>query len=197
MLNAVLFDLDNTLVDRDQAFHDCVRNRFSEPAVIAELLRLDHGGRGDRQTLFSYWQKQTGSAMTQTSFGRMLAQHIQPDLDLIKTLYELSSTFKLGVITNGSSETQRLKFYAAGLEQVITSDRLWVSEEVGKAKPDPAIFLLAINTLAEEPENCLHIGDNEMEDLKGALAAGLRARLVDAALNAAMLEELIHQELMK
>src|SRR4051812_23587332 len=28
MLNAVLFDLDNTLIDRDQAFRDCVREHF-------------------------------------------------------------------------------------------------------------------------------------------------------------------------
>jgi len=197
MLKAVLFDLDNTLVDRDQAFYDCVRSHFSEPAVIAELLRMDHGGRGDRQKLFGFWEKQTGSAVTQASFGSMLAQHIQPDLDLLKALHELSSTFKMGIITNGSSETQRLKFRAAGLEGVIASDRLWISEEVGKAKPHPAIFLLATSSLAEAPENCLHIGDNEMEDLKGGLAAGLRARLVDITLNAQRLEELIRLELMK
>lgn len=59
MLNAVLFDLDNTLVDRDGALGDLVHARFSVPVVQAELIRLDQSGRGDRRALFDFWEEQT------------------------------------------------------------------------------------------------------------------------------------------
>src|SRR5687767_8269456 len=47
MLNALLFDLDNTLINRDKALRDCVCNQFDDPEVRAELFCLDNSGRGD------------------------------------------------------------------------------------------------------------------------------------------------------
>jgi len=45
--------------------------------------------------------------------------------------------------------------------------------EAGAAKPDPAVFLLALERLGVEPARSLHVGD-EPEDEQGALAAGMR-----------------------
>jgi putative hydrolase of the HAD superfamily len=45
--------------------------------------------------------------------------------------------------------------------------------EAGAAKPDPAVFLLALERLGVEPARSLHVGD-EPEDKQGALAAGMR-----------------------
>jgi putative hydrolase of the HAD superfamily len=47
------------------------------------------------------------------------------------------------------------------------------SAEAGAAKPDPAIFRLALERLGVEPDRALHVGD-EPEDKKGAHAAGMR-----------------------
>lgn len=47
------------------------------------------------------------------------------------------------------------------------------SAEAGAAKPDPAVFGLALGRLGVEPARALHVGD-EPEDEKGARAAGLR-----------------------
>jgi putative hydrolase of the HAD superfamily len=194
MLNAVLFDLDNTLVDRNRAFRACVNAHFRDPAVRAELLQLDHGGRGDREALFRIWSRRSGMAMNQGILGRLLAERLQPDLALIEVLRILATTLKLGIITNGGGETQRQKFLAAGLAKVIPHHRVWVSAEIGKGKPDPAIFLLASQALGELPENCLYIGDHEPDDLAGAMAAGMRVRLVDAVLGAERLNSLLSEE---
>ena len=54
--------------------------------------------------------------------------------------------------------------------------------EAGAAKPDPAVFLLALERLGVEPGRALHVGD-EPEDEQGAAAAGMRfapAPLADA-----------------
>ena len=197
MLNAILFDLDNTLVDRDRAFREYVNTRFRDPAVCADLLQLDARGHGVREALFEAWTRHAGTAMNQATLGRLIAERLRPNPELLKVLRTLSTTVKLGIITNGGCETQRQKFQVAGLAEVIPSDRFWVSAEVGKAKPDPSIFLLACQALNEAPGDCLYIGDHEPDDLAGATAASLRTRLVDTVLNAERLSVLMSQERMR
>ena len=194
MLKAVLFDLDNTLVDRDRAFLECVRARFSDPAVRAQLIRLDQGGRGDRRRLFDFWEQRAEELINQEVFGQFLAQRLRPDAALLEALRILSDRVKLGIITNGSGGTQRAKLKAAGLTEVIPPDRVWLSGEVGKAKPDPWIFLLACQALEEPPAHCLFVGDQESDDEAGAKAAGMRSRLVNAVLNGETLNRLIREE---
>jgi len=194
MLQAVLFDLDNTLIDRDRAFRDCVDASFGEATVRAELLQLDDHGHGPRGPLLEAWERHTGSPMTPGILGNQIADRLQPDRNLLKALQALSASVKLGIITNGGSETQRRKIRAAGLSEVFPHDRVWVSAEVGKAKPDPEIFQIALQSLNVPAGNCLFVGDHEGNDLKGAIAAGLRASLVKTALDGERLETLIKQE---
>jgi putative hydrolase of the HAD superfamily len=195
MLKAVLFDLDNTLVDRDRAFRECVLAHCHDPVAQAEIFRLDRGGRGERGALFELWERRTGAPVNQSLLGRWLAERLQPDRSLLEALRALSNKVKLGIITNGSGDVQRRKFMAAGLAEVIPPERLWVSGEVGKAKPDTAIFLMASQALGESPENCLYIGDREYEDRGGALKAGMRARRIDSVLTAERLASLLRDEL--
>jgi HAD superfamily hydrolase (TIGR01509 family) len=194
MIRAVLFDLDNTLVDRDGAFRDCVQARFPDPAMRAELIQIDNGGRGDRADLFQCWERYSDASIDQAAFGRLIAGRLQPDVGLLFVLRELSKTVKLGVITNGSGETQRQKLCAAGLDGIFSADRVWVSGETGSAKPDSAIFLLAVQALGETSGHCLYVGDNEQDDFLGATNAGLRACLVKTVLNAERLESLLNRE---
>ncbi|HEY7603347.1 MAG TPA: HAD-IA family hydrolase [Gaiellaceae bacterium] len=59
----------------------------------------------------------------------------------------------------------------------IGADRLFsaivTSAEAGAAKPDPAVFRLALERLRVEPGRALHVGD-EPEDEQGAAAVGMR-----------------------
>jgi putative hydrolase of the HAD superfamily len=48
------------------------------------------------------------------------------------------------------------------------------SDVVGVAKPDPAIFTIALEACGVAPERALHIGDTVGADVDGALAAGVR-----------------------
>ena len=52
------------------------------------------------------------------------------------------------------------------------------SAEAGASKPDPAIFELALRTLAASPADAVHVGDSEAEDVTGAIAAGIRPVLL-------------------
>jgi putative hydrolase of the HAD superfamily len=53
------------------------------------------------------------------------------------------------------------------------------SAELGHAKPEGAIFAHALQLAGAAPAQALHAGDSPEADVAGALAAGLRAVLVD------------------
>src|SRR5687768_3932439 len=57
--------------------------------------------------------------------------------------------------------------------------QIFVSSRVGYAKPDPQIFHAALKHHGLKPEQSLHVGDSEINDLDGANNAGLRGILVD------------------
>ena len=58
----------------------------------------------------------------------------------------------------------------AGVPMAIVID----SAAVGVAKPDPAIFTIALEACGVPPERALHVGDTVGADVDGALAAGVR-----------------------
>lgn len=53
------------------------------------------------------------------------------------------------------------------------------SAGVGAAKPDPRPFRVALERLELAPAECVHVGDDPVNDGEGAASAGLRAILVD------------------
>jgi len=63
----------------------------------------------------------------------------------------------------------------AGVEVAAVLD----SGVVGVAKPDPAIFRLALERLGADAAHTLHVGDTPAADVVGARAAGLHPVLVD------------------
>ena len=86
-------------------------------------------------------------------------------LDYLKPKYHLH------LITNGFQEVQHTKLSGSGLEPYF--ETLTVSEEVGVKKPNPEIFLYALNKAHAKAEESLVIGDEMAVDIDGAKAAGI------------------------
>lgn len=100
---------------------------------------------------------------------------VPPDVPL--TLQALKSAgYNLAVVSN------RTKPY---LEQLETLNLASYFEftlnagEVGCWKPDPRIFLRAIERFDIRPSQCLYVGDNYYADVVGASSAGLKPVLID------------------
>jgi putative hydrolase of the HAD superfamily len=53
------------------------------------------------------------------------------------------------------------------------------SAVVGVAKPNPAIFTLALDLAGASPDRAIHVGDTYQYDVRGARAAGVHPVLVD------------------
>jgi putative hydrolase of the HAD superfamily len=66
---------------------------------------------------------------------------------------------------------------AAGLAPLL--DATVESATVGAAKPSPDLFRAALAEVGSPPERALHVGDSPANDVAGAVAAGIRAVLLD------------------
>ena len=85
----------------------------------------------------------------------------------------VAGRFRVGLLTNGPSDIQRLKLDQAGLSDAF--DTVVVSGEVGVGKPTPAVFELVLDRLGARVEGSVMVGDSWERDIVGALGAGLTA----------------------
>lgn len=97
--------------------------------------------------------------------------------DTFPALDDLSEAgHRLALVSNWSD---RLEGLLAQLGLLNYFEVLAVSAVVGIDKPDPSIFHHALNSLGVRPEHALHVGDDPLRDVAGALSAGLDAVLLD------------------
>lgn len=92
-------------------------------------------------------------------------------LDLLKMLRGAGK--KLGMITNGVSETHREKIALLEISEFF--DAIFLADETGMVKPDPRLFAHACERLGTEPAAAAMVGDRYERDIAGALEAGLYA----------------------
>jgi putative hydrolase of the HAD superfamily len=88
-------------------------------------------------------------------------------------LAALKTRARIGIVTNNLLQEQQEKMRFCGFAAHV--DVLIVSETAGVSKPDPAIFLLALNRLGCSAADAVMVGDSWRIDVLGARAAGIRA----------------------
>ncbi|MFC4338059.1 HAD family hydrolase [Salininema proteolyticum] len=93
---------------------------------------------------------------------------LEPFPDARPALERWRGRFSLALVTNGNTLPSTL-----GMEEYFTTVVMAAEENV--YKPDPAIYRLAAERLGTDPEKTVHIGDNLVEDVAAAQAAGMRA----------------------
>ena len=98
--------------------------------------------------------------------------------DAIPTIQALKEQgYLLGVVSNGPSVLQNKKLDTAGIRDLF--DVVAVSGDYGIHKPDRRLFDLAAQKLNVPNEACLFVGDHPVNDIKGALGAGMQAIWMD------------------
>lgn len=78
---------------------------------------------------------------------------------------------KLGMVTNGLSETHREKIALLRIGELF--DAIFIADEVGMIKPDPLLFAHACTKLGCAPSHSAMVGDRYDRDIRGAHEAGL------------------------
>lgn len=108
-------------------------------------------------------------------FGRAAAWEVYPEVPAV--LAELHTRgLKLGVVSNWDT---RLPTLLADLGLARSFQVVVYSSLVGVEKPDRRIFDQAVAALGVPARAALHVGDGKLEDVEGAVAAGLRALHLD------------------
>ena len=81
--------------------------------------------------------------------------------------------YKLGIVTNGSINSQQPKIGGTGLDKLV--DTYLISEQEQIRKPEPEIFLRAAARLDVATTECVFVGDNPQADVVGAKQVGMKA----------------------
>ena len=192
-LRGFLFDLDNTLIDREAAFTRFVQHFYEErlrdatamtrEEVVARMVCWDQDGYADRATMFAKWAGEWPDADLDPErllpwYRLEMKRHVQLDTDNNRLLQNLNRRgVPWGIVTNGSTTGQHVACKAAGLDQL--APFIIVSEAAGYKKPDPRIFRDAlVLTGLSSPEDVLFVGDNPIADVDGAKRFGMKAAWV-------------------
>lgn len=100
--------------------------------------------------------------------------------DAAECIRAVAGRFALGIISDtgfASGHAQNRLLERDGLRSYFAATIY--SADVGHAKPRAEPFVAALAALGVRPEEALHVGDNERTDVRGALAAGMRAIRID------------------
>jgi putative hydrolase of the HAD superfamily len=127
-------------------------------------------------------------AFTAAERERLVQLYGDPALTLVPLLMERAAEalgelralgLRLGLVSNTLRTPGRvLRQIMGDYNLTPLFDVLIFSDEVGLAKPNPAIFHLALERLGATPATALHIGDDLVLDLHGAHAAGMNTCIV-------------------
>ena len=189
----MVFDLDNTLLDRTALFADVAgafydeylanRDSVTRKAALDWMVLWDQDGYGDRAAMRKRWLTEwpdTGldDESLAAWYGSAMDRLARPDAEVNAMLAELNERgMPWGIVTNGDSDRQRGKCRGAGLDRLASF--IIVSGEMGYEKPDQRIFRDALEaTGLTDPERVLFVGDTPEADIDGAKRFGMQAAWV-------------------
>ena len=174
-IKAIVFDLDNTLLNRDRLVRCYLEHLYGERAE--PLIAWDDRGRSDRLWFATNAIEWLGLVQSAESFWLRfrdeLADSVQVDHQAIALLKRLSEDFEVGLLTYGAEASQRQKIRKMGIEGHLSA--IGISGSMPWAKPDPRAFHHMCALLGVPAHKTLMVGDDLNGDVQGALQAGLQA----------------------
>ncbi|MDR6999245.1 HAD family hydrolase [Neobacillus niacini] len=94
--------------------------------------------------------------------------------ETFEILDALKGKYKLLLLTNGSPDLQNTKLTITP-ELVPYFDKIVISGDFGRGKPDPSLFEHALSLMELEKDEVIMVGDNLMTDILGANRAGIKS----------------------
>jgi phosphoglycolate phosphatase len=179
-IDAVLFDLDGTLIDSAPdlgAAADQMRVSRGMPSLALDAYRhlAGSGARGMLSVAFEMTpQHPQYEAMREEFFcnyENCMTQRTYAFEGVAEMIQRLAQGgFQWGVVTNKSARfTDPL---TRGMPLFATAGAVVSGDTTPHAKPHPAPLLEAARRLGLEPSRCIYVGDDE-RDIQAGLAAGM------------------------
>lgn len=192
-VDAVLFDMDGTLVDTApeiaQAVNLMLRD-FALPAlgmaqvthmigrgapVLVERVLEAAGGNADQKNRMRALVSYEGHYERLLGTRTLLYPHVERTLDELRRM-----DLKLGVVTNKSQRFATALLQRFGLSGAF--DLVVGGDTLGVRKPSPVPLQHACRALGIDPAQALYVGDS-VNDVEAATAAGIRVVCVPYGYN--------------
>ena len=197
MVKDIFFDLDHTLWDFDKNSMLAFKRVFKKFKITIEL---DTFLKIYEPINVEYWKKYREDKVSKENLrrGRLIdsfnffdliyttkkideiadayIQELPFDNHLFEGAVEILDylilKYKLHIITNGFEEVQHKKLKNSGIDRYFST--VTTSEEVGLKKPNPKVFLTALNKANSLPTQSVMIGDSLEADILGANNIGMQ-----------------------
>jgi putative hydrolase of the HAD superfamily len=187
MPEAILFELDRTLLDNDAAVRQIASDQhrvFSDTLYdvprklfVDRVLELEALGYTDRAALFEqitceFYLPQSFALTLTSYFSAHYLEHCRlfPEVELVLVALQQRG-LKVGIVTNGPFDLQGQKIQSVGIARLV--DVLVVSEHLGTRQLDAEIFQRALDRLGIRSDDTWHAGDHPVFDVEAAHAAGI------------------------
>jgi YjjG family noncanonical pyrimidine nucleotidase len=191
----VLFDLDGTLFDYDTSEREAVAATLADAGVDP----TDEVIGTYRRINARHWQalergETTAARLRRERWEEVLGEHGIAGVDVdglaerylghlaagshlvegaVEVVAAVADAYPVAYITNGLADVQRPRIDASPLAAY--TDVMIISDEVGVAKPHPAIFEAALDGLGAPPrDRAIMVGDNLVADIGGAAQIGMQ-----------------------
>ena len=197
MVKDIFFDLDHTLWDFDKNSMLAFKRVFKKFKITIEF---DAFLKIYEPINIEYWKKYREDKVSKENLrrGRLIDSFNYFDLiystekideiadayiqelpfdnhlfeGAVEILDYLILKYKLHIITNGFEEVQHKKLKNSGIDHYFST--VTTSEEVGLKKPNPKVFLTALNKANSLPTQSVMIGDSLEADILGANNIGMQ-----------------------
>tara|TARA_B100000959_G_scaffold92180_1_gene97919 strand:- start:642 stop:1325 length:684 start_codon:yes stop_codon:yes gene_type:complete len=190
MIKAVIFDLDNTLLDFMTMKKEAVMSAISSmkeagldidvDTSYKEIMDIYEVDGWENQLVFDkFLKKKLGYTDNKylaagiVAYRRAKEANLKAYPNVQKTLnHLLDNNIKLAIVSDAPSREAWMRIYYLGLhnffETVITFD------DSGERKPSPAPFKLALGRLNLSKDEVLMVGDWPERDMVGASSVGIK-----------------------
>jgi putative hydrolase of the HAD superfamily len=174
---AVFLDLDDTLYDRASAFRawidDLARVQLKRPLDEREFTAvkvLDERGHRPRHRFAADVRDNIGLFIDPDRAPAQITEYVEPEPGVREAVAKLAATRRVAIVTNGGM-WQHTKLARIGLTEIVHA--VFVSAELGFAKPELAMFEHALRWAGVQPIDALFVGDHPRADLLPAAGLGM------------------------
>ena len=146
-----------------QVWREFERDEITHVALRVKRFRLFF----DEAQLHSDPEKISPLYLRNLALGRDLLADAEEVIRALKNVY------RLAIVTNGIKEVQRPRLEGSNIRDCF--EKLFISDEIGAAKPSRAYFDAVFHELGQPPkETVLIIGDNLNTDMQGGINYGIQ-----------------------
>jgi HAD superfamily hydrolase (TIGR01509 family) len=178
-IRAVLFDCDGTLVDSEPIWLATMRDAIAAlpegPSITLQFSDIE--GQSMARSL-EIVEERRGCPLPpafEVQVRAEMARRFETDLCEIPGATALLRDLQVPccVASNGPRSKIELLLRLSGLDAFVPASRVFSAVELGRYKPDPALFLHAAAAMGVAPADCAVV-----EDSTAGIEAGLRAGMV-------------------